>query len=90
MKKTKKIKEVNVFGRVDLKAEQLPKEYFNILPLLPEKLAPPLDPRTKKPLKPKALEVLFPKELIKQEVSEKRSIRIPEELQEQLLQINRR
>jgi tryptophan synthase beta chain len=67
----------------------LPKKYYNILPDLPERLAPPLDPKTREPIKPEALEALFPKELVKQEVSSKRFIRIPEELRQQLIEIGR-
>jgi len=68
---------------------ELPKKYYNILPDLPEKLAPPLNPATREPLPSEALEALFPKELIKQEMSSKREIRIPGELQEQLIEIGR-
>jgi len=80
---------VTAFGRVDLKAEQLPKKYYNILPDLPERIAPPLNPANNEPLPKEALEALFPKELIKQEVSERRRIPIPEGLREQLLHIGR-
>ena len=67
----------------------MPKKYYNILPDLPEKLSPPLNPATKEPLPKEALEALFPKELIKQEMSSKRYIRIPDELREQLIEIGR-
>lgn len=65
-----------------LDAEYLPKRWYNVLPDLPEKLAPPLNPRTMEPVKPEELEAIFPKALIAQEVSEERWIKIPEEVLE--------
>ncbi|MEM2022425.1 MAG: TrpB-like pyridoxal phosphate-dependent enzyme, partial [Archaeoglobaceae archaeon] len=65
-----------------LNDEAMPKRWYNILPDLPEKLPPPLNPVTKEPVKPQELEKIFPKSLIKQEVSEDRWIRIPDEVLE--------
>ncbi len=65
-----------------LSDEAMPKRWYNILPDLPEKLPPPLNPATKEPVKPQELEKIFPKSLIKQEVSEERWIRIPDEVLE--------
>ncbi len=65
-----------------LDAEYLPKRWYNIVPDLPEKLAPPLNPRTMEPIKPEDLRAVFPKALIAQEMSEDRWIRIPEEVLE--------
>lgn len=67
----------------------MPKKYYNILPDLPEKLAPPLNPATREPVKPQDLEAIFARELVKQEVSQNRFIRIPAELREQLIEIGR-
>jgi tryptophan synthase beta chain len=64
--------------RVDLKVEEMPKCWYNVLADLPFKLDPPLDPRTKQPISPQALSAIFPEPLIEQEVSEKREIPIPE------------
>ncbi|AJC73263.1 tryptophan synthase subunit beta [Pseudothermotoga hypogea DSM 11164 = NBRC 106472] len=64
--------------RVDLKVEEMPKYWYNVLADLPFKLDPPLDPRTKQPISPQALSAIFPEALIEQEVSEKREIPIPE------------
>ena len=64
--------------RVDLKVEEMPKYWYNVLADLPFKLDPPLDPRTKQPISPQALSAIFPEPLIEQEVSEKREIPIPE------------
>lgn len=62
--------------------EDIPKSWYNILPDLPEPLPPPLHPATREPISPDDLAVLFPKELIMQEVSQERWIRIPEEVRD--------
>jgi len=59
---------------------EIPKRWFNIIPLLPEPLEPPLDPQTKQPISPDKLSVIFPEPLIEQEVSDKEWIDIPEEV----------
>lgn len=64
--------------RVDLKVEDMPRYWYNVLADLPFKLDPPLDPKTKQPISPQALSAIFPEPLIEQEVSEKREIPIPE------------
>lgn len=64
--------------RVDLKVEDMPRYWYNVLADLPFKLDPPLDPKTKQPISPQALGAIFPEPLIEQEVSEKREIPIPE------------
>ncbi|MEM2176647.1 MAG: TrpB-like pyridoxal phosphate-dependent enzyme [Archaeoglobaceae archaeon] len=69
-------------SRYVLEGEYLPKCWYNILPDLPEKLPPPLNPATREPIKPEELEPVFPKSLIAQEVSEERWIKIPEEVLE--------
>jgi len=79
----------DVFGRIDLPAEDFPKHYYNILPDLTENLPFPLNPGTKKPVKPEELEALFPKECIKQEFSSEEKIKIPEELREQYIFLGR-
>lgn len=76
-------------SRVDLGENEFPRHFYNILPDLPETLPPPLNPATKEPLDPKMLEPLFCKELIKQEVSSERYVKIPEELRELFLKIGR-
>ncbi|MCS7143400.1 MAG: TrpB-like pyridoxal phosphate-dependent enzyme [Archaeoglobaceae archaeon] len=65
-----------------LDEEYLPERWYNIIPDLPEKIPPPLNPATKEPIKPHELEPVFPKSLIKQEMSEERWIKIPEEILE--------
>lgn len=66
--------------KIVLQEEDMPKEWYNILPDLPVPLPPPLHPGTKKPIGPDDLSPLFPMELILQEVSQERWIQIPDEL----------
>ncbi|MGQ9479543.1 MAG: TrpB-like pyridoxal phosphate-dependent enzyme [Thermoproteota archaeon] len=65
---------------VNLKPEDMPKSWYNILPDLPRPLDPPINPATKQPISPSDLEAIFPKSLIQQEVSDQRYIPIPEEV----------
>ena len=65
-----------------LDEDEIPEQWYNIQADLPEPLAPPLNPVTKKPLTPQDLAPLFPMELIKQEVSTERWIDIPDEVRE--------
>jgi tryptophan synthase beta chain len=65
-----------------LDQKDMPTQWYNVLPDLPEPLSPYLHPATKKPLGPEDLAPLFPMELIKQEVSTERWIDIPEEVQD--------
>lgn len=67
---------------VYLDGDGIPKYWYNILPDLPEHLPPPLDPETGEPVSPEKLAVLFPRDLIRQEVSDERFIPIPEEVRE--------
>ncbi len=66
--------------KVFLSEKDLPREWYNVLPDLPEKLPPPLHPATGKPLTPDDLLPIFPMALIEQEVSGERWIEIPEEV----------
>jgi len=65
---------------VFLDQDQIPESWYNIQADLPEPLPPPLDPSTLKPISPEPLFRLFPKELVAQEVSKERWIKIPEEV----------
>jgi tryptophan synthase beta chain len=65
-----------------LEEGEMPTAYYNILPDLPDPLAPPLHPGTGKPIQPEDLAAIFPMELIKQEMSPERFIEIPEEVQD--------
>jgi len=75
--------------RTTLTAEEMPKKWYNILPDLPEPLAPPLNPATKKPIDPKDLEAVFPKGLIRQEMASDNYIDIPEEVLQAYMMANR-
>ncbi|MEM1883893.1 MAG: TrpB-like pyridoxal phosphate-dependent enzyme, partial [Candidatus Bathyarchaeia archaeon] len=65
-----------------LSEDEIPKQWYNILPDLPEPLPPPINPVTREPVKPEELMELFPRECIMQEVSQERWINIPEEVRE--------
>ena len=69
-------------SKVFLDEEDIPKQWYNILPDLPKPLPPPINPATREPVKPEELTVLFAKECIRQEVSSERWIDIPEEVRE--------
>jgi len=75
--------------KVLLGVDDLPKAYYNILPDLPVPLPPPLNPATREPIGPEALAPIFPKEIIRQEVSQNRMEPIPEELREAYLRLGR-
>jgi tryptophan synthase beta chain len=65
-----------------LTQEDIPTSWYNIQADLPERLPPPLDPGTHNPMSPEPLFRIFAKELVAQEVSQERWIRIPEEVME--------
>jgi tryptophan synthase beta chain len=66
--------------RIVLSEEQLPTAWFNVLPVMPEPLQPPLHPATREPVGPVDLAPLFPMGLIAQEVSTDQWIDIPGEV----------
>ena len=63
--------------RIVLSEEQMPTVWFNVLPVMPEPLQPPLHPATREPVGPDDLAPLFPMGLIAQEVSTDQWIDIP-------------
>lgn len=65
-----------------LDANEIPREWYNIIPDLPSPLDPPLDPATKQPVAPEKLAQIFPMGLLEQEMSPERWIKIPEEILE--------
>jgi tryptophan synthase beta chain len=75
--------------RTTLTAEEMPRKWYNILPDLPEPLAPPLNPGTMQPINPKDLEVVFPKALIEQEMASENYIDIPDEVLQAYMMANR-
>jgi len=68
--------------KILLDENEMPRKWYNILADLPTPLDPPLNPATGEPIKPEDLSAIFPIELIKQEVSDKREIPIPEDVLE--------
>ncbi len=67
---------------VFLSQDEIPTSWYNIQADLPEPLPPPLNPATLEPMSPEPLFRLFAKELVAQEVSQERWIKIPEEVME--------
>jgi tryptophan synthase beta chain len=74
---------------MQLSPEEIPTSWYNIQADLPELLPPPLDPSTGKPVNPALLERIFAKELVKQEVSTERYIKIPDEVLDAYLRLPR-
>ena len=68
--------------KILLDENEMPDRWYNILPDLPEPLPPPLDPETNEPVAPEKLLAIFPMELLKQEMSGERYIKIPDEVLE--------
>lgn len=65
-----------------LDESDMPTQWYNIIPDLPEPPPPPLHPGTKQPVGPDDLAPLFPQALIAQEVSGESYIDIPDEVQD--------
>lgn len=70
--------------KIFLDENEMPKQWYNIIPHFKTPLDPPLHPGTKKPIGPDDLKAIFPMELIRQEVSDKKHIPIPEEVRDVL------
>ncbi|HDD36381.1 MAG TPA: TrpB-like pyridoxal phosphate-dependent enzyme [Archaeoglobus veneficus] len=68
--------------KILLEENEMPDKWYNILPDLPKPLPPPINPATQEPAKPEDLMQIFAKELIKQEMSDERWIKIPDEVRE--------
>lgn len=68
--------------KILLSEDQIPKQWYNIIPDMPGPLAPVIHPGTLKPVTPDDLLPLFPMGLIEQEVSTRRWIDIPDQVRE--------
>jgi len=68
--------------KVFLHEDDMPREWYNIGADLPHPMPPPLHPGTGQPVGPDDLAPIFPMNLIEQEVSQERYIKIPEEVLE--------
>jgi tryptophan synthase beta chain len=66
--------------RWNLPDTELPTTWFNVVPLLPEPIGPPLHPATRQPLGPDDLAPLFPMALIAQEMTTEPTVEIPGEV----------
>ncbi len=66
--------------KIILRDDELPKQWYNVVPDIPNGLKPPLDPLTKEPMGPDKLAAVFPMGLLEQEMSSNRFIDIPEEV----------
>jgi len=64
--------------KVFLRDDEIPREWYNIMADMPTPMSPPLHPGTGKPVTPQDLAAIFPMNLIEQEVSSERFIRIPD------------
>lgn len=71
--------------KITLNEMDMPREWYNIQADLPNPLPPPLNPATGEPITPDLLSPIFPMNLIEQEVSTERFIKIPDEVLEKLL-----
>ncbi len=68
--------------KVILRDDQMPTQWYNVVPDIPNGLQPPLDPETKEPMGPEKLSPVFPMGLLEQEMSTEKFIDIPEEVQD--------
>ncbi len=68
--------------KIVLRDDEMPRQWYNVGPDIPNGLKPPLDPETNEPMGPEKLSAVFPMGLLEQEMSGERFIDIPEEVQE--------
>lgn len=68
--------------KILLSEDQLPRQWYNIIPDMPGPLAPVINPQTLKPISADDMLAIFPMSLIEQEMSNQRWIDIPDEVRE--------
>ena len=68
--------------KILLPEDQIPRQWYNIIPDMPGPLAPVISPRTMQPVTPEEMLAIFPMSLIEQEMSPQRWIDIPDEVRE--------
>ncbi|MCK5194543.1 MAG: TrpB-like pyridoxal phosphate-dependent enzyme [Desulfobulbaceae bacterium] len=68
--------------KIILSESEMPTQWYNVIPDIPNGLQPPLDPETKQPIAPEKLAEVFPMGLLEQEMSPNSWIDIPEEVQD--------
>jgi tryptophan synthase beta chain len=66
--------------KIILRDDEMPTQWYNVVPDIPNGLQPPLDPETKEPMGVDKLSAVFPMGLLEQEMSSARFIDIPEEV----------
>lgn len=66
--------------KIVLRDDEMPRQWYNVVPDMPGGIEPPLDPETKEPMGPEKLSAIFPMGLLEQEMSPERFIDIPEEV----------
>ncbi|NON63068.1 TrpB-like pyridoxal phosphate-dependent enzyme [Acidianus sp. RZ1] len=72
--------------RIDLPQDEIPTQWYNIVPRLPEKLPPPKDDSGKGI---ELLKTVLPSKVLEYEFSNEEYVKIPEEVLERYLQVNR-
>ncbi len=70
--------------KIQLEESEMPTQWYNCIPDIPNGVQPPLDPETKEPMGPEKLAEVFPMGLLEQEMSDQSWIDIPQEVQEVL------
>ncbi len=68
--------------KILLAENQIPKQWYNIIPDMPGPLHPVINPRTMQPVTPEDMLVIFPPALLEQEMSGERWIPIPDEVRD--------
>ncbi|HIJ94221.1 MAG TPA: TrpB-like pyridoxal phosphate-dependent enzyme [Desulfuromonadales bacterium] len=68
--------------KILLPEDQIPRQWYNIIPDMPGPLFPVINPQTLKPVTPDDMLAIFPMALIEQEMSPQRWIDIPDEVRE--------
>jgi len=68
--------------KILLSEDQIPRQWYNIIPDMPGPLAPVINPQTLKPIAPEDMLPIFPMSLIEQEMSNQRWIDIPDKVRE--------
>ena len=71
--------------KIMLNDAEIPRQWYNVLADLPGPMNPPLHPGTGQPIRPEDMQVIFPMNLVEQEMSPERWIKIPEEVLDKYL-----
>lgn len=66
--------------KIVLREDEMPRQWYNVVPDIPGGIKPSLDPVTHEPISAEKLGAIFPEGLLEQEMSQERFIPIPEEV----------